>query len=188
MKKLLITAFDPFGGADSNPSELAIGLLPERLGGFEITKRVVPTVYGEATAQTLAVAETLRPDVILCIGVAVGRDAVTPERVALNLQDARIPDNAGNQPTDTAVVPGAPTAYFATVPVKAIVQAMTDAGLPARISNTAGTFVCNDLFFGLCHRFAGTNTRVGFIHVPATDVMSLEQIARALDAAITACE
>lgn len=188
MKKLLITGFDPFGGAESNPSELAVGLLPGHVGGFAITKRIVPTVYGEAISQTLAAAEDLAPDVILCIGVAVGRDAVTPERVALNLRDARIPDNAGNQPIDEPVVPGAPTAYLATVPLKTMVQAISDAGLPARISNTAGTFVCNDLFYGLCHRFAGTQTQVGFIHVPDTDVLSVTQIAQALEAAIAACE
>lgn len=188
MKKILITGFDPFGGSNSNPSELAVALLPERLGDFEIVKRIVPTVYGEATKHALAAAETVRPDVVLCIGVAAGRDAVTPERVALNVRDARIPDNAGNQPVDAPVVPGAPTAYLATVPLKDMVQAVQDAGLPARISNTAGTFVCNDLFYGLCHRFAGSGTKVGFIHVPDTDVLTVEQSAEALKAVIRACE
>ena len=101
MKQLLITAFDPFGGSDTNPSELAVALLPDRLGNFQITKCVVPTIYGLAAQKALEAAAACRPDVILCIGVAVGRDAVTPERVALNLQDARIPDNAGRQPRNT---------------------------------------------------------------------------------------
>lgn len=188
MKQLLITAFDPFGGSDTNPSELAVALLPDRLGNFQITKCVVPTIYGLAAQKALEAAAACRPDVILCIGVAVGRDAVTPERVALNLQDARIPDNAGRQPVDQPVIPGGPTAYLASVPLKAMVAAIENAGLPARISNTAGTFVCNDLFYSLCHHFSTGLTKVGFIHVPATDVLSVEQISQALIAAISACE
>ena len=188
MKNLLVTAFDPFGGSDRNASELAVALLPDRIGNFAVTHCSVPTVYGAATERALEAAGALKPQVVLCVGVAVGRDAVTPERVAINLRDARLPDNAGNQPADTAVVPGAPPAYFATVPVKKMVQAMVEAGLPAQVSYTAGTFVCNDLFFSLCHHFAGTETRVGFVHVPDTDVLQPEQVARALEIAIAACE
>lgn len=188
MKKLLITGFDPFGGSDSNPSELAVQLLPDVLGDFEIRKCIVPTVFGAATRIALKAADSFCPDVILCIGVAAGRDAVTPERVAINLQDARIPDNAGRQPTDAPVVPGAPAAYFATVPLKKMVAAIQEQGLPARISNTAGTFVCNDLFYGLAHHYAGTPVKIGFIHVPATDVLSVRSIAEALAAAISALE
>lgn len=188
MKKLLITGFDPFGGSDSNPSELAVQQLPDVLGEFEIRKCIVPTVFGAATRIALEAAEAFGPDVILCIGVAAGRDAVTPERVAINLQDARIPDNAGRQPTDAPIVPGAPAAYFATIPLKKIVSAIEAQGLPARISNTAGTFVCNDLFYGLAHRYANTPVKVGFIHVPATDVLSVDGITASLTAAISACE
>ena len=188
MKNLLITAFDPFGGADHNPSEMALALLPETVGEFKLCKCVVPTVFGAATEAALAAAESAAPDVVLCIGVAVGRDAVTPERVAVNVRDARIADNAGNQPVDAPVVEDGPAAYFATVPLKAMVSALEYAGLPTKVSNTAGTFVCNDLFYALCHHFAGSKTQVGFIHVPALDVLSVEQIARALEIAIAACE
>lgn len=188
MKKLLITGFDPFGGSDTNPAELAVRQLPDRLGSFEIKKCIVPTVFGAATRLALDAAASFHPDVILCIGVAAGRDAITPERIAINVQDARITDNAGNQPQDEPVVPGAPNAYFATVPIKNMVRAMETKGIPARISNTAGTFVYNDLFYGLAHHFDGTETKLGFIHVPATDALPLEQIIDALTAAILACE
>lgn len=188
MKKLLITGFDPFGSSDTNPAELAVRQLPDRLGSFEIKKCIVPTVFGAATRLALDTAASFRPDVILCIGVANGRDAVTPERVAINVRDARIPDNEGNQPQDTPIAPGAPDAHFATIPLRNIVSAIERRGLPARISNTAGTFVCNDLFYGLAHHFSGTATKVGFIHVPTADVLSVDQIAKALTAAISACE
>ena len=188
MKKLLITGFDPFGGSDKNPAQLAVEQLPDTVGSFRLTKRIVPTVFGLASQLVLEEAENLKPDVILCIGVAAGRDAVTPERIAVNIRDARIPDNQGNQPSGDPVVADAPAAYFATVPVKDMAAAIAARNIPARISNSAGSFVCNDLFFAVSHRYADSSTRVGFVHVPDLDVLSLPQIVEALTACILACE
>lgn len=191
--KLLITGFDPFGGSNKNPAQLAVELLPDRIGDFELKKLIIPTVFGEASRLVLEAAETFAPDVILCIGVAEGRDAVTPERIAVNIRDARIPDNAGNRPAGEFVVPEGAAAYFSTVPIDRMVQAIGELGISARISNTAGTFVCNDTFYAVAHRYHGTKTRVGFIHVPALPgsehpSLPLEKTVSALHAAILACE
>ena len=132
---------------------------------------------------------------ILCIGQAGGRSGVTPEVVAINLREARIPDNAGNQPSAVPVVKDAPAAYFSTAPVRAMVQAINDEGIPAALSYSAGTFVCNDVLYSLLHHYHGTQTKVGFVHVPFlpeqvkenAPAMALEQIAAALTAAISVC-
>ena len=192
MKKLLITGFDPFGGETVNPSWEAVRLLPETVNGWQLAKRQIPTVFGKAAETVLAAAEETRPDAILCIGQAGGRSAVTPEAVAINLREARIPDNKGAQPQNEPVVRGAPAAYFATVPVREMVRAMVDAGIAAALSYSAGTFVCNDLLYALLHRYDGTAVRAGFLHVPflpqqAKDgqpSMELETIVSALQAAI----
>lgn len=194
-KKLLITGFDPFGGETVNPSWEAVRLLPEEIGACRLTKLQIPTVFGRAAETVLAAAEKLQPDVILCIGQAGGRSGVTPEVVAINLREARIPDNAGSQPADVSVVENGPAAYFATVPVRAMVKAVNDAGISAALSYSAGTFVCNDVLYSLLHHYHGTQTRVGFIHVPFlpeqakenAPAMALEQIAAALAAAISVC-
>ena len=193
MKNLLITGFDPFGGETVNPAWEAVKLLPDTIGDYRLTKLEIPTVFGKAAETVLEKAEEVRPQVILCIGQAGGRAAVTPERVAINLRDAKITDNDGNQPVDEPCVPGGPTAYFATVPVKAMVKAMADAGLSAAVSNTAGTFVCNDTLYTLLHRFDGTSVRCGFIHVPylpqqGTPNLELERTAAALEAAVQALD
>ena len=191
-KRLLITGFDAFGGSEENPSWLAVSQLPDTVGGFTLKKCMIPTVFGRAAQEVLAAAEDFQPDVILCVGVAAGRDAVTPERIAVNIRDARIPDNAGNQPVGEFVVADAPAAYFSTVPVAAMAQAIRDAGVPGTVSNSAGAFVCNDTLYLLLHHFAGTATRVGFIHVPAAPhqhavSLPLEKTVRALLSAISAC-
>ena len=191
-KRLLITGFDAFGGSEENPSWLAVSQLPDTVGGFTLKKCMIPTVFGRASQEVLAAAEEFQPDVILCVGVAAGRDAVTPERIAVNIRDARIPDNAGNQPVGEFVVADAPAAYFSTVPVAAMAQAIRDAGVPGTVSNSAGAFVCNDTLYLLLHHFAGTATRVGFIHVPAAPhqhavSLPLEKTVRALLSAISAC-
>lgn len=193
MKNLLITGFDPFGGETINPAWEAVKLLPDIIGDYQLTKLEIPTVFGKAAQTVLEKAEEARPQVILCIGQAGGRAAVTPERVAINLRDAKITDNDGNQPVDEPCVPGGPTAYFATVPVKAMVKAMADAGLSAAVSNTAGTFVCNDTLYTLLHRFDGTDVRCGFIHVPylpqqGTPNLELERTVAALEAAVQALD
>ena len=193
MKKLLITGFDPFGGANANPSWLAVEQLPDRVGNFELCKLQIATVYGEATRTVLETASEFHPDVILCVGQAGGRDAVTPERIGVNIRDARIPDNAGNQPRGEFVSAGGPAAYFATVPVEKMAQAIRDTQIPATVSNSAGAFVCNDTLYGLLHAYAGTNVQVGFIHVPylpeqGSPSMALARIVSAIITAIQACE
>ena len=194
-KKLLITGFDPFGGETVNPSWEAVRLLPEEIGACRLTKLQIPTVFGRAAETVLAASEKLQPDVILCIGQAGGRSGITPEVVGINLREARLPDNAGNQPTDVPVVENGPAAYFATVPVRAMVKAVNDAGISAALSYSAGTFVCNDVLYSLLHHYHGTQTRVGFIHVPFlpeqakenVPAMALEQMTAALTAAISVC-
>ena len=191
MKKLLITGFDPFGGESINPSWEAVKLLPEEIGEYTVYKLQIPTVFGVAAEKLLEKAAEIRPDVIISVGQAGGRAAVTPERVGINIRDARITDNAGISPKDEPIVPGGPDGYFSTLPVKAMIAAITEAGLPAAISNTAGTFVCNDVLYTLLHRYQGTGTRCGFIHVPylpqqGEPNLPLEQTAQALIAAVSA--
>jgi len=191
MKKLLITGFDPFGGENINPSWEAVKLLPEVIGEYEVHKMEIPTIFGLAAKTVLDKAAEVRPDVILCVGQAGGRSGVTPERIGINIRNARIPDNAGNQPVEEIIVPGGPDGLFSTVPTAKMAQAIQDAGLPGAVSNSAGTFVCNDTLYLLLHHYAGTAVRVGFIHVPylpqqGTPNMPLEQIVQALTAAIAA--
>ena len=192
MRKLLITGFDSFGGGTTNPSWEAVKNLPDTVGDFVLCKLQIPTVFGKAAQMVLEKAAEVQPDMILCVGLAGGRDAVTPERIAVNIRDARIPDNAGNQPQGEFVVSDGPAAYFATVPVVAMTQAIRDAGIPGAVSNTAGTFVCNDTLYALLHRFSETDVTVGFIHVPylpeqGQPNMPLTKITAALTAAIKAC-
>lgn len=191
MKKLLITGFDPFGGETINPSWEAVKLLPEVIGEYEVHKMEIPTVFGLAAKTVLDKAAEVRPDVILCVGQAGGRSGVTPERIGINIRNARIPDNAGNRPVEEIIVPGGPDGLFSTVPTAKMAQAIQDAGLPGAVSNSAGTFVCNDTLYLLLHHYAGTTVRGGFIHVPylpqqGTPNMPLEQIVQALTAAIAA--
>lgn len=191
MKKLLITGFDPFGGASINPSWEAVKLLPDAICGYELSKLMIPTVFGVAADHVLRRAAEFSPDVILCIGQAGGRNAVTPERIAVNIRDARIPDNAGSCPIGEQIVVDGPAAYFSTVPVQEMADAIYAARLPGAVSNSAGTFVCNDVMYSLLHRYAGTSTRVGFIHVPwlpeqGSPSLPLELTVRAIQTAISA--
>lgn len=165
-KKLLITGFDPFGGELINPSWEAVKLLPEKIGGFDITKMQIPTVFGKAADTVLSGAEKLCPEVIICVGQAGGRTAITPEVVAINLREARIADNEGNAPQNVPVIANAPAAYFSTLPVREMVNAINAAEIPAALSYSAGAFVCNDVMYTLLHQYDKTDTRVGFIHVP----------------------
>ena len=191
-RKLLITGFDAFGKADINPSWEAVRRLPSTIGDFELCKLQIPTVFGLAGETVLKIAGQLNPDMILCVGQAGGRDAVTPERIAVNIRDARIPDNAGNQPRGEFVAEDGPAAYFSTVPVMDMAQAVRDAQIPGNVSNSAGAFVCNDTLYGLLYHYAGTATKVGFIHVPwlpeqGSPSLPLTDTAAALEAAIRAC-
>ena len=194
MKHLLITGFDPFGGETVNPSWEAVSRLPDTVGDYRLTKLQIPTVFSLAARTVLDTAGDDTPDVILCIGQAGGRDAVTPERVAINMASATIADNAGITPSEEPILPGGPDGIFSTVPVARMAEAIRDAGLPGKISNTAGTFVCNDTLYRLLYHFAGTATRVGFIHVPylpqqakdGSPSMTQDAITAALTAAIGA--
>ena len=190
-RKLLITGFDPFGENSVNPSWEAVKLLPEQVGNYTLHKLAIPTIFGTAAQMVLAKAEQLRPDVIISVGLAGGRDAVTPERIAVNIRDARIADNQGFQPKGDWVAQEGAAAYFSTLPVEQMAQAIRQIGIPAAVSNTAGTFVCNDVLYTLLHRFDGTSVRAGFLHVPylpsqGTPNMPLEDIVKALTAAIEA--
>lgn len=191
MKKLLITGFDPFGGESVNPSWEAVKLLPDQIGGYEIHKLQIPTVFGLAPRTVLEKAAEIQPDVIISVGQAGTRAAVTPERIGINVRDARIADNAGISPKDESIVPGGPDGLFSTLPAKAMIAAIQAAGLPGAISNTAGTFVCNDVLYSLLHHYAGTHVRCGFIHVPwlpqqGTPSLPLEDTVKALEAAVSA--
>ena len=166
MKKLLITGFDPFGGETVNPSWEAVRRLPDTVDEYVLCKLQIPTVFGLAAQKVLAQATAYAPDVILCVGQAGGRDAVTPERIAVNIRDARIPDNAGNQPHGEFVVKEGPAAYFSTVPVGKMAENIRAQQIPAAVSNSAGAFVCNDTLYSLLHHYAGTPVQVGFIHIP----------------------
>lgn len=194
MKKLLITGFDPFGGASVNPAREAVMALPDVVGDYALTKLEIPTVFGLAAETVLRAAEALCPDVILCVGQAGGRAAITPEVVAINLREASIPDNAGNQPKNMPVVENAPAAYFSTLPVRAMAEGVKAAGIPCSLSYSAGVFVCNDLLYTLLHHYDGTDTRVGFVHIPylpeqageGVASLPLEDAVRGLTAAIQA--
>ena len=196
MKKLLITGFDPFGGESINPAWEAVKRLPDAVGEWKLTKLEIPTVFGVAAQKVLARAEEVQPDAILCIGQAGGRKAITPEMVGINLRHARIADNAGNQPQDEPVIPDGPAAYFATVPVRKMTQAIEAAGLSGTVSYSAGTFVCNDTLYALLHHYSGTPVRAGFVHVPflpqqareGVPFMELADIARGLEAMIQTME
>lgn len=195
--KVLVTAFDPFGGESINPAQQAVEQLPDVIGIHQIHKLIVPTVFGRAAEMVIREMDMIRPDAVVCVGQAGGRKAVTPERVAINIMDANIKDNEGNQPQDEMIVSGGPAAYFSTLPVKEMVRAIRNVGLAAEVSNTAGTFVCNSLLYSVLHHAASgmPETRAVFIHVPYipqqtegrenVPSMPLEDIVRALSAAIS---
>ena len=197
---ILLTAFDPFGGETINPALEALSILPEEVGGHRLHKLAVPTLFGGAAELALAAMDRLRPEAVICLGQAGGRKNISVERVAVNLMDARITDNAGYRPVDQPVVPGGPAAYFSTLPVKAMAQAIRDAGLPGEVSYTAGTFVCNSLLYSVLHHAALhlPETRCAFIHVPYLPeqtggkaevfALPLADMVRGLTAAISAVD
>lgn len=197
--RVLVTGFEPFGGETSNPSwSAAQQVAAEPPAWAEVTAVQLSCVFGTAIDELRDAIAAYDPDLVLCVGQAGGRPDLTVERVALNLDDARIPDNAGRQPLDRPVVPGGPAAYFASLPVKACVASIRDAGLPASVSQTAGTFVCNHVFYGLAHLIATERPalRGGFVHVPYAPhqvtgggpqpSMSVSDIAAGLRAVVTA--
>ena len=197
--KLLLTAFDPFGGEKINPALEAVKRVQDKIGDLEIVKLEVPTVFYKSIDTVANAIEKEHPDVVLCIGQAGGRFDLTPERVAININDARIPDNEGNQPTDKIIQEDGKSAYFSNLPVKAMVKHMNDNQIPATLSNTAGTFVCNHVMYGILYMIDKKypNIKGGFIHIPYmtsqvidkknTPFMSLDEIVRGLELSIEAC-
>ena len=190
MKKLLITGFEPFGGECINPSWEAVSKLPDIIDEYKLNKLLIPVVFGKAAKRVLDVAKDIMPDVIISVGQAGGRNAITPELVAINLRHASIPDNESNKPIDETIAENAPKAYFSTLPVRKMADSVKAAGIPANVSYSAGAYVCNDVLFTLLHHFSDTKTRVGFIHIPycteqnKDPSMSLEDIIKGLTVAI----
>ena len=173
---ILITGFEPFDNADINPSFEAVKRLPDNINGNPIIKLELPVVFGEAAAKIIAVIEKESPDAIVMTGVAAGRDKITPEVIAINLADARIPDNAGISPKMERISADGPDGLFSTLPVNQMVRVMEDAGFKAGLSFSAGTYVCNDTFYRVNDyvRAHGMNIPCGFIHVPALKGMDNE--------------
>jgi pyroglutamyl-peptidase len=163
----LLTGFEPFGGETVNPSWLiAQALHGQRIAGARVQALQLPCVFGDAIATLQEALAAFDPVIVLALGQAAGRAELSIERVAINVDDARIPDNAGWQPVDTAIDPAGPAAYFSSLPIKAMVATLQAEGLAAGVSQTAGTFVCNHVFYALQHLLAGTPVRSGFMHVP----------------------
>jgi pyroglutamyl-peptidase len=181
IKTVLLTGFEPFNGATINPAWEAVRALEGWQGeGFQVEVRQLPCVFGDAIEDLTALIDELHPDVVIAVGQAGGRPDISVERVAINVDDASILDNGGQQPVDTAIAADGPAAYFSTLPIKAIVHALRARGLVAGVSQTAGTFVCNHVFYGLMHHAATQPQpiKAGFIHVPFLP----EQAAARLDA------
>lgn len=196
--KILVTGFDPFGGEKINPAIEAVKLLPNTIKGVEIEKLEIPTVFHKSADVVREKMNEFKPDVVLNIGQAGGRMGLTPERVAINQDDARIPDNEGNQPIDVAIQEDGEPAYFSKLPIKAMVEAMKNAGIPASVSNTAGTFVCNHIMYQTLYLVDKEfpEVKAGFMHIPFMTeqvldkpnqpAMSLTDMARGIEAAIEA--
>lgn len=193
-RKVLLTGFDAFGGASINPSGLAVKALHGRqIAGHRVVAAQLPTVFGESLQALRALLARHQPALVICVGQAGGRGALSLERVAINVNDAPLADNADARPVDTPVVHGAPVAYFSSLPIKAMLATLQREGIAAEVSQTAGTFVCNHVFFGLMHelnqRQALRHTRGGFVHVPwlpkqGTPSMALDEVVRGLSLAV----
>jgi pyroglutamyl-peptidase len=194
-KTVLLTGFEPFNKENVNPSWEAVSALAGwSTGEFEVEVRQLPCVFGQANQVLKDVLDRLKPDLVIAVGQAGGRVDLSVERVAINVDDAPIQDNGGRQLIDATIVDGGPAAYFSTLPIKAIVRELRAAGLPASVSQTAGTFVCNHVFYGLMHHTAGMPLRAGFIHIPylpkqaashpGAACMALEDMVRGLRIAI----
>lgn len=196
--KILITGFDPFGGENINPALEAVKKLPSTILGQEVIKIEIPTVFRKSLEKIEEYIQKYNPDVVISVGQAGGRFGITPERVAINMDDARIKDNEGNQPIDISIFEDGENAYFSNLPIKAMVKEMNDNGIPASVSNTAGTFVCNHVMYGILYLIDKKypNIRGGFIHVPYIPSqviakpnmpsMSIDDIAKGLELSIKA--
>lgn len=196
--KVLITGFDPFGGEKINPAWEAVRALPDNVDGIEVVKLQIPTVFKKSAKKLFENIDSVKPDVVICVGQAGGRYEFSVERVAINVDDGRIPDNDGYQPVDSPVFEDGENAYFSTLPIKAIVEEVKKAGIPAAVSNTAGTYVCNHIMYSLLYYLNKNNLNIkgGFIHVPFipeqvvekknTPYMELTRITKALEISIKA--
>ena len=194
--KVLITGFEPFDGEKINPAWEAVKLLPTQIGNAEIIKLEIPTVFKKSSDKLIENIKSLSPDVVICVGQAGGRYEFCLERVAINIDDGRIPDNSGYQPQEEPIDPNGPTAYFSTLPIKNIVKTLKKSMIPSVVSNTAGTYVCNHIMYSLLHYISQNNLKIkgGFIHVPYVPeqvldkknapYMELNTIARALEITI----
>ena len=165
MNKVLLTGFEPFGNATLNPSAEIV----KKISGDNIVTAILPVAYAESAKQLLALIEEHNPDVVICLGQAEGRKEITPERVAINLDDARLPDNQGLLRSDVKILEDGPDAYFSTLPIKEFVEAIKANGVPASVSLSAGAFLCNHVFYVAQNKFVGTKVRSGFVHVPLMD-------------------
>lgn len=196
--KVLITGFDPFGGEKINPAWEAVRALPDNIDGIEVVKLQIPTVFKKSAKKLFENIDSVKPDVVICVGQAGGRYEFSVERVAINVDDGRIPDNDGYQPVDSPVFEDGENAYFSTLPIKAIVEEVKKAGIPAAVSNTAGTYVCNHIMYSLLYYLNKNNLNMkgGFVHVPFipeqvvekknTPYMELTRITKALEISIKA--
>lgn len=190
MKNLLVTGFEPFDGEQINPSWEALLRLPEKIQGCRLTKLQIPVVFDEAASTVIREAERIGAEAILCIGQAGGRSAMTPEVIGINLRHGRIPDNRGYRPEDEAILPGGAAAYFSTLPVRRMVAAMQEIGVPAQLSYSAGVYVCNEVLYRVLAHFSNTAVSVGFLHVPYSEEqnkqpsMNLDLMVKGLTAAI----
>ena len=197
--KVLLTGFDPFGGEPVNPAEEAVKMVSNNINGAEVIKITIPTVQTKSVKAIEEAVEKHNPDIVISVGQAGGRFDITPERVAINMDDFRIKDNEGNQPTDEIIKEDGQTAYFSNLPIKAMVKHMNENKIPATVSNTAGTFVCNHVMYGILYMIDKKypNIKGGFIHIPYmtsqvidkknTPYMSLDEIVKGLELAIEAC-
>ena len=170
MTTVLLTGFEPFGTATSNPS----GEIVKQISGDNIVTAILPVTYAQSAERLLALIEQHNPDVVICLGQAEGRTQITPEKVAINLDDARLPDNAGVQRSDVKILDDGPDAYFTTLPIKEMVDAAKVAAVPASVSLSAGAFLCNHVFYVAQNKFAGSKVRSGFVHVPLMDSQAPE--------------
>ena len=188
MKRLLITGFAPFGGDKVNPSWQAVSALPETVGQWELVKKELPVTFRGAPKALFEAMDDCEPDAVLMIGVAASRGMVTPERQGFNEIVARIPDNEGNRPQNEQVVPGGPEVLYSTLPVEDMTEAISALGIPARLSDSAGRYVCNTLLYAALYRVEQADDPIpaAFIHVPATPEMGLDVPTLTLDKIVTA--
>ena len=165
MTQVLLTGFEPFGNASLNPS----GEIVKQISGHNMVTAILPVAYTQSAERLLKLIAEHKPDVVMCLGQAEGRTSITPERVAINLDDARLADNEGVLRNDVKILENGPDAYFTSLPIREMVDAMKAANVPAAISLSAGAFLCNHIFYVAQHNLAGTNVRSGFVHVPLMD-------------------